>query len=253
MKRTTTLSTGKIVAFGAVIAVTLLALLPGAWSAAVAQTAGTATATTTTQPTVVVTNEASAQVSTTATTTIQTTGVGDSSSDTLTVTVPAGALPANASVSMGVITNSSSLQRQVPPPAGTSLILPLEITATAADGTPITGNFSAPVTIEIEIPDIGITGNLTMAFWNGAQWVQIPTVVTRNPATGRLTVTATVTHFTVFAILQTDATPTAPAPADTGTGLVEADPGANIALLLIAVVGLAGVAGLGAKFALRRS
>jgi hypothetical protein len=49
--------------------------------------------------------------------------------------------------------------------------------------------------------------------------------------------------------------PVTPAPADTGDGVfgLEQPGGTNAALLVLAVLGLAGVAGLGARFAARRS
>jgi hypothetical protein len=134
---------------------------------------------------------------------VTTNGVGSASDDTITVSIPAGAMPGQATVSVGVITNSADLKRQVPPPRGIALVLPLQITATTADGAAVTDNFASPVTIEIEIPDIGISGDLVMAFWNGSRWVEVNTTATLNPATGKLVLKAVVNHFTVFAVMET--------------------------------------------------
>jgi hypothetical protein len=272
---------GRVVAIGVMIAVALMSLLPTSWADAQTGTAGTPIPTlgpfptprpfpaqtplaTPVAPTVTLVNEVVGGVSTTQATRVSTTGVGVSSDDTIAVDVPAGAMPAGASVSVGVITNSEDLQRQAPPPRGVGLVLPLQITATRTDGSGITENFNEPVQISVDIPDIGVSGNLTMAFWNGTQWIQVNTVATVNPATGRVTLTATVDHFTIFAVFvvdpeavddgagtdATDGTPTAPTPADTGMGT---ESGATDTMaIVLGLVALAGILGVGTRLALAR-
>lgn len=265
MNRTTSPPTGRIVAFGAAVAVTLLALLPGAWSAAVAQTAGTPTPTATaTATTTTVAAGASA--------TIQ-------AGDDLQINIPAGATSELVEVTFQPVLDetddptSPSAQAAVaqalialgvPSPSdvnsGDAVIASLFLLeAVDADGNDVT--FDEPVILTFDLtPEIlaaagGNANNVVLRFFDEAtqEWTAVPC-----SASGS-TLTCELMHFSVWALLIQDeapaqATPTAPAPADTGTGIIEGGSGSTDGvLLLVAVLGLAGVAGLGARFAVRRS
>lgn len=238
-----------IAASCAASALALGALMPGAWGTAVAQTSGPAAPQ---EPTVTVINEVVETVSSTETTTLETGADGD----TISVSIPAGAMPDGTSVSVGVITNLDELRQQAPPPQGTSLVFPVEINATRPDGSLITDNFAAPVTISIEIEDFGVSGDVVMAFWNGFEWEEVSATVTVDPVSGRATVTATVNHFTVFALFQREpvgANQAVPVPADTGMGAADASANTTAYIALAGVLAAIVVTGAGARYALRHT
>jgi hypothetical protein len=308
MKRTTTVSTAKIVAIGATIAVTLLALLPGAWSTAVAQTAGTATPTPTATATATTTATATPTASSTATATatatptatktpvvnvIQNPGGGSTQTTTVTGTatatvgnsatdggvslsIPAASMPAGSTVTVTAPPTLTAVTTTSGATASVTIAAIMNLEAVDSDGDPIT-EFAEPVTVRVNIPEevwatvlANTSANPTVkvSTFNvatGTTTVVECTVV--NMATG--VVDCALPHFSQWALEVGFAVPegtdpgdvapsdtgSVPVPADTGTGVAatEQSAGTNIALLLVAVAGLAAVADLGAKFALRRS
>jgi hypothetical protein len=87
------------------------------------------------------------------------------------------------------------------------------------DFGPNGANFSSPITITLKYdPNIADPSKLYIAWWNASagQWVQLATTVN----TTNHTLTATVTHFTVFAVLE----PVVPTPAPTPTPVLTPTP-----------------------------
>ncbi len=138
------------------------------------------------------------------------------SGSTAEVTVPAGALPAGTTVQVASVATVSALTAAAPPPVGASILAGFQINATAANGTAVAGNFAAPVTVKFGLPAASIpagtvAGNLVLAFWNGTTWTTVPATVVIN-ANGSATVTASLTHFTVFSVQTRPASAFSPAP-----------------------------------------
>ncbi|MDO9444612.1 MAG: LysM peptidoglycan-binding domain-containing protein, partial [Dehalococcoidia bacterium] len=124
----------------------------------------------------------------------------------VTVSVPAGALGADGEIVVGFAADLPGLVQTAAPPAGTRILAGLVVQATAANGTAITSNFAQPVTIRVTVPAADIppgstAARLAFTFWNGSEWVVTPATFVIN-LDGSVTVTAVVTHFTVFALFR---------------------------------------------------
>lgn len=121
------------------------------------------------------------------------------------VSVPSGAFPPGTRVSVGTIANMEELLEQAPPPTATaSMVVAFQMLATTGSGDAITGDFGEPVELAFTVPagslPAGAPGSeLTVVFWNGSAWVEVPTTATVNPD-GSVTLTSTVGHFTIFAV-----------------------------------------------------
>lgn len=251
MNRITTLGTSKVVALSVAVAVTLLALLPGAWSAAVAQTAGTATATpsaTATSTTVPAGASATVQAGT-----------------TQTINIPAGAFSENVLVTFNPIivdgdTIETTLGPITLPEQDTQVVLQVfELSSLLPDGSEVDPDEPIEMTFDIDDATLLAAGGdldrVVLQFFDEdtGQWTSVE--CSGDAVAG--TVTCLLPHFSVWALVILDEAPAEaiPAPADTGSGVFGAESGnsTNIAVLLIAIAGLAAVAGAGARFAVRRS
>lgn len=245
------------VAFALTIALGLFALLPGAWGAALAQTAGQPTS----QPTVEETVGAGEQATIPA-------------SDQVTIEIPAGAVAVDAVITFRSAGDASSsdindddvqdtLQQAIVslgvivPPAVSSgdalLVQVFVLDALDEDGNEIT--FDEPVTIEIELTDEileaagGDASNIVLQFFDEAtnQWTPVACTASGN------TLSCDVDHFSVWSlVVQVSGTggTGAPSPSDTGDGVTEGNATAWIVALLagVAVVGTAS-----ARFAMKRT
>jgi len=118
-----------------------------------------------------------------------------SDDDVLTVTIPSATLVQNVGgnplESMGIVTLSTP-----PPPPGYALV------GHAYDCLPDGANFAPDVTMTFaydpaDIPDGASEADLLAAYWDGDEWVNMPTTV--NAAAN--TVTTGVGHFTPFALI----------------------------------------------------
>lgn len=266
-------STGKVIAFAVAIAVALLALVPGAWGPALAQTAGTPTP------------------SPTATATATTVPAGASATvvaaPNKTVSIPAGAVPVEATVTFQpaadvesdptsaasqTVVASALLALDVPIPAevqsgGGVIASVFVLEALDADGNEI--SFDEPVTMTFDLtPEIlaaagGDANNVVLQFFDEdtGQWTPVS-------CTGSgTTLTCELPHFSVWAlVIQTgdDAAPpqegtatatpaTTPGPAATGSGVFGSEDGSNMGLLLAGIVAVVVLGGAGARLAVRRS
>ncbi len=76
------------------------------------------------------------------------------------------------------------------PPAGNVIVFAYEL---GPDGA----QFNPAITISMPIPEDAGPDNVTIAWWNGSEWVQLETMV--DAATGKAT--AKISHFTIFALL----------------------------------------------------
>jgi hypothetical protein len=245
MNRITTLGTSKVVALSVAVAVTLLALLPGAWSAAVAQTAGTPTAT----PSA---TETSTTVPAGASATVQ-------AGETQTINIPAGAFDENVIITFVPIASDDPtipLISELP----TELVLTVfELSSLLPDGTEVDPDEPIEMTFEIDASTLALaSGDLdrvSLNFFDEDTQAWISVECSGDAVAG--TVTCLLPHFSIWALVILDEAPAEaiPAPADTGSGVFGAESGnsTNIAVLLIAIAGLAAVAGAGARFAVRRS
>ncbi|MFA7295967.1 MAG: LysM peptidoglycan-binding domain-containing protein [Dehalococcoidia bacterium] len=151
---------------------------------------------------VTVTNSQTTPVTGGQTSTVQTTAP---SGTTAGVTAPAGSLPAGSTVSVAAVSNTQALVAAAPPPAGVGMVAGFQINATSSTGGAIT-QLDAPVQVSFSVPADAVpagatSGNVELAFWNGSDWVVTPATVTVN-ADGTMSVTASVTHFTLFAVLK---------------------------------------------------
>jgi LysM repeat protein len=108
-------------------------------------------------------------------------------------------------------------------PSGASLLFGALVQAVSGSGVLITNGFESPVTITLtlganEVPAGTPTSVLTLAFWNGTEWLSVPATFTLEDD-GSVTATTLVEHFTVFAIIRDPlklvkaATPSAPSAA----------------------------------------
>ena len=155
------------------------------------------------QPTVTVVDRVAAPASTTAPTSL----TSGAPRGTLTLTVPPAALPASSELAIGAIVPLTPLVAQAPPPSGVEIVIAYELTATAADGTPITGAFARPATLDFTVNAIAIPAGATpdefvIAYWDGRAWVELLTAVRAN-ANGTLSLSATTTRVAVSAVFRT--------------------------------------------------
>lgn len=128
---------------------------------------------------------------------------GDGSS-TARLTVPPGAIPGAAEISLATITDLPALLEQAPARGVTGLVLAFHVNAVDRNGASITSNFNEPVELEFVVPLDSLPQNvslldLTVAFWNGTSWIEVPVSVQRN-ADGTVTLNASVSHFTIFSV-----------------------------------------------------
>ncbi|MDA0815603.1 MAG: hypothetical protein O2924_03420, partial [Chloroflexi bacterium] len=127
-----------------------------------------------------------------------------SSGSTARMTVPAGAIPGATEVTLGVISDIESLLGQAPPGSVTGIVLAFHVEAKDANGNAITTNFDEPVELEFVVPLSSLPANvttldLTVAFWNVSDWVEVPVTIQANDD-GTVTLTALVDHFTIFGV-----------------------------------------------------
>ena len=199
------------------------------------------------------TNAESPETSTTELTAVSTTADDGS---TVTTTIPAGALPAGSSVEVSVVSEVDSLVEQAPPPEGVDVTLAFSVSATDSGGDKLTDDFASPVTLTFtvdagSVPDGAALDELSIAFWNGSEWVVVAGSAVLN-SDGSVTLSATVDHFTLFAVLHRPAGFSGDAPAagsigllvtsgvSTPAGLVRAfgDAGCTVAMLAVTESGL---------------
>lgn len=264
-----TMTHGKVIAFGIAIAVALLALAPGTWAPALAQTAGTPTP----EPTAAAT-ETTVPAGEAATLEA---GAGK------TIDIPAGATTVEATVSFTpAVDVESDPTGQASQDAVTSALATLGVSvpdeveagdavvasvflleAVDADGNPIT--FDEPVTMQFDLtPEIlaaagGDANNVELQFFDEAADAWVPVACTGSGNT----LTCELPHFSVWAlVVQTAASDgdagdnqvVTPVPANTGSGVSEAGgSGTNLGLLMgvLALIAVAG--GLGAHFVMGRA
>ncbi len=120
------------------------------------------------------------------------------------VTVPAGALPAGGEVSVASIADLDDLIAQAPPTGLQGILVAYQVLASDSAGTAITGAFNAPVELAFTVPASALPpdvppSELTVVFWNGSGWVEVPAILVIE-ADGSITLVATVDHFTIFSI-----------------------------------------------------
>jgi len=133
--------------------------------------------------------------------TVQTSSTEGSS---VVVTAPANTLPPGATLRAAAIDDVDELIAQAAPPETAAVTLAFVLEAVSADGTAIV-SFDQPLSLEFVLPASaapqGATPDtLSLAFWDGSEWVSVDGTVTRNQD-GSFTVSATVDHFTVFGLL----------------------------------------------------
>ena len=131
------------------------------------------------------------------------------------ITVPAGAVSGGTSVVLQSLESVRDLAATAPLTGG-RLIAALSAQVLDAAKQPITTNFTKAVTISITLPAAALSGvdtaGLQLIYWSGTEWVVVPAVVKAN-ADGSVTVSADVTHFTVYAVSVKSAAPVTPATA----------------------------------------
>ncbi|MCK9485546.1 MAG: Ig-like domain-containing protein [Dehalococcoidia bacterium] len=138
------------------------------------------------------------------------------------VVVPANALPEGAKVSAAAVANLEGLTAQAPPPASADLVLAFVIEASDADGNDIEDGFE-PISLRFTVaagmlPPDASNRELVLAFWNGAEWVEVEATVTMNED-GSFALHAEVDHFTIFSVLH-----------QPGRGTFSPTPGAGLTL-----------------------
>lgn len=249
---------GRVIAIGVAISIALLALLPGSWGDALAQTAGQPTTTATATSTVV-------SVDTEATV---------ATAPNKVITIPAGALSEDATIiSQPILDNDSGepvavaevfASVNVPTPEevedGSAVVVSVfSLDALGADNEEVT--FDEPVQMTFELsPEIltaagGDANNVVLQFFDEdtGNWTAVECSGSGN------SVTCSLPHFSVWALVvrtQTAATSdpeqaVTPAPANTGMGSTGTGASDSTAILL-GLLASAGLAGAGAKFALGR-
>jgi len=256
------LNRGKVIAFSAAIALGLLALLPGTWGSALAQTSGTPSATpdTVTIPTTEFVFDG-----------------GDAApsfevTPTISLQIPAGALPDGTTITVGSVdTNPADLGLLASDLAGIGIT---SLPPAAEDGgfvlsvfniDALTGDEEAfvdgPVTMTFDLtPEQlaaagGDANNAKLQFWDTeatpAGWTQVTCSGSGS------TVTCTLPHFSTWAltieVADADGVGEVPAPADTGTGLTGDAGGSNVAWLVAALAAVAVVGGAGARLVMGRA
>ena len=128
------------------------------------------------------------------------------------ITVPAGAVSGGTSIVLQSLDSVRDLAATAPLTGG-RLIAALSAQVLNAAKQPITTNFTKAVTISITLPAATLSGvdtaGLQLIYWSGTEWVVVPAVVKAN-ADGSVTVSADVTHFTVYAVSVKSAAPVTP-------------------------------------------
>jgi hypothetical protein len=249
-------STGKFIASGAAITVALLALLPGAWGSALAQTAGAPTPT----PAPVIIPAQTFTLSGSEEAVLQ-------PAPSVAIVVPPGALPAGTTLSVASVDTSpenvdvlrndlASLGITSLPPAADDggLVLSVFNLEAALGGNAVAVDQPVSMTFDLTPEQLAAAGgdanNATLQFWDTQA---SPPAWTPVECSGAGTsVTCTLPHFSLWAL--TIAAPTAsvvvPAPAPTGVGAAGSER-SHATLLLTGAVALIGLAGLGARYAAR--
>ncbi|MCK9487726.1 MAG: Ig-like domain-containing protein, partial [Dehalococcoidia bacterium] len=173
------------------------------------------------EPVVTRVNEAASEPGQADTPTAVSTTTDDGS--TATVNAPANAIPAGGKLKAAAVGNLDELTSQAPPPANVDVALAFVLEAEDADGNPIMA-FDEPIALEFTVPAASVppgatSETLVLAFWNGTKWVEVEGAVTEN-ADGSFTITASVDHFTIFAVQhQPNRGKFTPAPAQRGITL----------------------------------
>jgi len=250
---------GRVVAIGVAVAIALLALMPGTWGAALAQTAGTPSA------------------GTTATPTATTVPAGESATiqaaSDKTITIPAGALSEDATLTSQPIFDNETADEiataaifaslDIPTPDevedGAAVVISIfQLDATDADGNDIA--FDEPVEMTFELtPEVlaaagGDANNVVLQFFDEDtnQWTAV------SCSGSGTTLTCQLPHFSVWALTvrtQQETGPgqaATPAPADTGMGATSDTGATNVTAIVLGIVALAGIAGVGSRLVLRR-
>lgn len=146
------------------------------------------------------------------------------------VTFPDGAfgeaIPAGLRLEVAAAADMEAVTDQAPVPPEAAFVAQFVVHLTNASGSPISAEFEEPVTLEFTIPagllplDNVPGDTLVLVYWDGEAWVQVPAIVTVN-ADGSVTLTAEVTHFTMFGVLDAPHWGTfLPVPAASGATLV---------------------------------
>lgn len=251
---------GRVVAVGVLVAVALMALLPGSWVSAQTTTAGTPTQVTVTATTVT--------VNPTATTTV-TLAQGSG------LTIPPGALPPGATLNLQPLNPQTLLSNPPPttvPGSGPGTGAPVFVAAAfsievenlpvGADGTLLEpATFSFTLTPE-QIAALDGATPAALFLDSSGNWVSggdtctPPAASSWDPATGVLSVS--VCHFSEWIVLgeqRADVDPgqvTTPSPADTGMGAATESGATDTMAIVLGLVALAGILGVGSRFALAR-
>ena len=147
---------------------------------------------------VAVTDETTIEVAATGGVAVAITTSGGASAN---VSVPEGTLPSGSTLSLSLVQDLGVLVGLAPPPAGLSLAAAFVVRAAAADGASLT-SFDAPIRLEFQVADSSLPANaqndaLVVVYWNGAEWVGVPTTVS---GSATRTLVAEVRHLTLFGV-----------------------------------------------------
>jgi len=138
----------------------------------------------------------------------------ESSDGLVSLNIPEGTVVRNTSgnVFPAYYVQTTALAESPPPPAGSNII------GLAYDFQPAGATFSPPITLTFALPEEVADSDLTLAFYDAAigEWVLLDSVV--NPEAG--TITASVSHFTAFAVLVTLPRTVEPTPVPAPTPIV---------------------------------
>ena len=173
--------------------------------------------------TIAVTDETTIEVAATGGVAVAITTAGGASAN---VSVSAGTLPSGSTLSLSAVQDLDVLIGLAPPPAGVTVASAFVVRVTTTGGVLLT-SFDAPIQLEFQIEASALPPNaqndeLTVVYWNGAEWVGVPTTVS---GTTRRTFIAEVSHLTLFGVahglaqLEVEATIRGTLPAS-GFGLV---------------------------------
>lgn len=247
---------GRVVAIGVVVAVALMALLPGSWVSA--QTTGGTPTTVTVTPTTV---------------TVDTTA-------TVTTTVPLAAgsslnIPPGADIPPGTTLTLEPLDPLIllnnPPPtsvsdtgapvfvaAAFSIDLSSDVTFTADNPASFTFTLTPEQIAALDgaTPEVLFFDAASGTWLDGGATCTPPTSPTWNPTTGELTIA--VCHFSDWIVVgeqRADVDPgqvTTPSPADTGMGTGTESGATDTMAIVLGLVALAGILGVGTRLALAR-
>ncbi|MCA9846823.1 MAG: hypothetical protein KC458_02015 [Dehalococcoidia bacterium] len=257
-----------IIAIGVAVALALLALLPGTWGTALAQTAGTPTAT------ITIVNPGAQSTATVVGTATAT--VGNSNNDGgASVSVPAGSMPSGSTVTVtsppafaGFVRVGTGANKGI-----VTVPVVMNLEATDGDGNEVT-SFTEPVTVRVNVPD-SLWAQVLRLSGTANPVVKVQNI---NPSTGVTTtiectlvdsatgvVDCALPHFSEWSMeIEFDTAPgvdvveefggsgVVPSPADTGMGVTEESGATNPLAIALGVLALAGIAGAGARFAIGR-